>query len=109
MPFNPNIRHRHSIRLKDYDYSQAGAYFITICTLQRECLFGDITDGEMRLNELGKVVLDCWSAMVEHFSNVQLDEFIVMPNHFHGILQIIESVGAKQEVSASPNFGNNYN
>jgi putative transposase len=108
MTFNPDIHHRHSIRLKDYDYSQAGAYFITICSLHRECLFSDIADGKMRLNELGQVVMDCWFAMVEHFPNVQLDEFVVMPNHFHGILQIIESVGAKQEVSASPDFGNNY-
>src|ERR1035437_3146160 len=61
MPFNPDIHHRHSIRLKDYDYSQAGAYFITICALQRECLFGDITDGEMRLNELGLVIMDEWN------------------------------------------------
>ncbi|MGL5879545.1 MAG: hypothetical protein ACRC2V_17445, partial [Xenococcaceae cyanobacterium] len=60
MSYNPAKHHRRSIRLKGYDYSKAGAYFITICTCQRQCLFGAITDGEMKLIEFGKIVLECW-------------------------------------------------
>ena len=77
---------RRSIRLKDYDYSQSGAYFITICTHNKEILFGEILDGEMQLNEWGNVVEDCWDEVPRHFKNVELDAFIVMPNHVHGII-----------------------
>jgi putative transposase len=105
MSFNPEIHHRRSIRLKEYDYSAAGAYFVTICAFQRECLFGEIVDGEMVLNEIGTIVLDCWSKIPEYFPTVILDECIAMPNHFHGIIHISESpVGAKQGSSASPAF-----
>jgi putative transposase len=93
MTFNHDIHHRRSIRLKDYDYSQAGAYFVTICTKDKECMFGDVIDGEMRSNEMGHVVRQCWNAIPEHFPNSVLDEFVVMPNHVHGI--IILNVGAK--------------
>ena len=81
--------------MKDYDYSQAGAYFITICTYNKECLFGDVVDGEMVLNEYGKVVEREWLRTTEIRHNVELDEFIVMPNHMHGIVATVEShVGA---------------
>jgi putative transposase len=80
--------HRRSIRLKGYDYSQAGAYFVTICTKNRECFFGDIEQGQMILNEAGNVVKIWWSEMKNKFRNVELDEFIIMPNHFHGIVFI---------------------
>ena len=86
MSYNPAKHHRRSIRLKGYDYSEAGIYFLTICTHQRECLFGEIIDGEMKLIEFGKIVLECWQAIPKHFSRIELDEFIVMPNHIHGIL-----------------------
>ncbi|HIJ94423.1 MAG TPA: transposase [Desulfuromonadales bacterium] len=109
MIFNPDIHHRHSIRLKDYDYSQAGAYFVTLCAWQRECLFGDFVDGKMRLNELGQVVESVWCGLIRHFANLDLDQHVIMPNHFHGILQINDTanndnVGAKQGSSALPGF-----
>jgi len=94
MRYDPNRHHRRSIRLSGYDYSQAGAYFITICTQDRACLFGDVVDGEMRLNDAGRVAQQCWRQIPAHFPNVELDEFVVMPNHVHGIL-VITDVGAK--------------
>jgi REP element-mobilizing transposase RayT len=92
MKYNPQTHHRRSIRLKGYDYSQAGAYFITICTHNRECLFGTIENGEMMLNDGGNIAEECWLEIPKHFPNVVLHEYIVMPNHVHGI---IELVGAK--------------
>ena len=89
---------RRSIRLKHYDYSQAGAYFVTICTHARACVFGDVVDGAMVLNDAGKMAAQCWRAIPEHFPRVALDVFVVMPNHVHGILFIHdapENVGAK--------------
>jgi len=93
MKYNPDIHHSRSIRLKDYDYSQAGAYFVTICAKDKEYVFGDVVNGEVRLNELGIVAMQCWNAIPQHFPNVFLDEFIVMPNHVHGIIAF--NVGAK--------------
>jgi REP element-mobilizing transposase RayT len=107
MSYNPDIHHRHSIRLKDYDYSQAGAYFVTICAWQRECLFGEIVNGVMVLNDTGRIIESEWSGMPKHFTNINLDEYMIMPNHFHGILHINEfvgTVGAKQDSSALPVF-----
>ena len=83
---NSQRHHRRSIRLKGYDYSQAGAYFITICTQDRACLFGDVVDGEMRLNDVGGMVHDEWLRTADMRPNVELDAFVVMPNHFHGII-----------------------
>ncbi len=93
MKYNAEIHHRRSIRLKGYDYSQNGAYFLTVCTHNRECLLGEITDGEMVLNEYGKIVDECWRGLPNHYQNMQLDYFVVMPNHFHGII-MINTVGA---------------
>ena len=93
--YNPAIHHRRSIRLKEYDYSQAGAYFVTICTHDRQCRFGNVLDGEMVLNELGAIAREQWICLPERFHNVVFDEFVVMPNHMHGIILINESnVGA---------------
>lgn len=94
--YDPLKHHRRSVRLKGYDYSQAGAYFITICAQDRACLFGDVVDGEMRLNEAGRMVLDEWHALPNRFPNVDLDAFFVMPNHVHRIIVIThaDSVGA---------------
>ncbi len=97
MSYDPEIHHRRSIRLKGYDYSQAGAYFITICTHERECLFGEIRDGQMHLNEIGKIVETEWLKTAEIRDNVELDAFVVMPNHLHGIIVITgnsKTVGA---------------
>jgi putative transposase len=88
MTFNPAKHHRHSIRLPEYDYTQPGAYFVTICVKNRDCLFGEIVNGEMRLNEYGEIVTEKWRWLAQQYPYVKLDEFIVMPNHFHGILWI---------------------
>jgi REP element-mobilizing transposase RayT len=89
-------RHRRSVRLRDYNYSQSGAYFVTICTKERACMFGEIVDGAMQLNDAGIMVEQCWSDIPNHFPQVDLNAFIVMPNHVHGIIVIAEGpVGAK--------------
>ena len=88
MKYDPQKHHRRSIRLKGHDYTSPGAYFITICTHQRQCLFGEIIDGEMQLNEFGKWVDACWKRLPTHFPHLQLDRFVVMPNHIHGILTL---------------------
>lgn len=86
--YDPNKHHRRSIRMKGFDYSQPGKYFITICTHQRQLLFGDIVDGVMMLNELGQIVQQCWTEIPKHYPDVKIDEFVVMPNHMHGIITI---------------------
>jgi len=86
MPYDPEKHHRHTVRLPEYDYRQAGAYFITLCAYQRESLFGEIVDDEMHLNECGYIVTDEWIATAMIRPGVLLDEFIVMPNHFHAIV-----------------------
>ena len=92
MKYNPDTNHRRSIRLKGYDYSQEGAYFVTICTHNRECMFGKILDGEMRINEWGTIVEHCWLEIPEHYPNVSLDEFVIMPNHVHGVIILNENI-----------------
>jgi putative transposase len=81
-----------SIRKKGYDYSQCGSYFITICTLGKVCLLGRIADGNVVLNRYGKIVKNCWHDLPNHYQNVVLDEFVIMPDHVHGII-IIKNVG----------------
>ncbi|MBI3166405.1 MAG: transposase [Anaerolineales bacterium] len=88
--FDPQKHHRKSIRLKEYDYSQVGAYYVTIVTYQRDCLFGEVVNGEMILNEYGKVADECWRAIPEHFPNVELGLHVIMPNHVHGIIVIAD-------------------
>jgi REP element-mobilizing transposase RayT len=90
MSYNPAIHHRRSIRLKGYDYRRPGAYFFTSCVLARACIFGDVIGGEMHCNEKGRLVWDAWLGVPEHYSYFALDEFIVMPNHVHGILVVTE-------------------
>ena len=101
MPYDPGRHHRRSIRLRGYDYTSAGAYFITICAHRRECLFGEVVDGVMRLNVYGRVVDACWQAIPDHFPHVMLDVYVIMPNHVHGIIAIVDDppVGARH---ASP-------
>jgi len=91
--FNPDTHHRRSIRLRSYDYSQAGSYFITLCTQKKACLFGAIAGDVMQLNDAGRLVRGIWGAIPEHYSSVELDYFVVMPNHIHGILVL--NVGAQ--------------
>lgn len=99
MNYNPEKHHRRSTRLKGYDYSRPGAYFVTIVTQARACLFGDVVGGEMRLNGAGRVAEQCWRDIPIHFPHVTVDAFVVMPNHIHGVLWIVDddghSVGAK--------------
>ena len=85
MKYNPYIHHRGSIRLKEYDYSQGGAYFITICTHNREWVFGDVEEIEIELSSIGEIAKKFCMEIPNHF-NLELDEFIVMPNHVHGII-----------------------
>jgi REP element-mobilizing transposase RayT len=92
--FDPQKHHRKSIRLQGYDYSQAGAYYVTIVTYQCDCLFGEVVNGEMVLNEYGKVADECWRAISEHFPFVELGAYVIMPNHAHGIIVITNGRGA---------------
>ena len=98
--YDPERHHRRSIRLKGYDYTQPGAYFITICTYQRASLFGQVVDGEMAVNEWGKIVREEWFRTTRVRPYVELfdDEFVVMPNHIHGIIWIVDDkhVGAQR-------------
>ena len=105
--FDPQKHHRRSIRLQGYDYSQAGAYYVTIVTYHRDCLFGEIVNEEMILNDLGKIADECWRAIPEHFPNVELGAHVIMPNHAHGIIVIHNdesrpNVGATQWVAPTP-------
>ena len=109
MQYNPQIHHRKSIRLKEYDYSQAGLYFITICCQNRKCLFGNITVGagpracpqiklnnarQMKLNNAGQMINQIWNEIPSFYNGFNIHEFIVMPNHIHGIIEIVKPVGA---------------
>ena len=85
--YNPKKHHRHSIRLKNYDYND-GFYFVTICCQNRACIFGEIKNGIMMPNEYGKIAINEWLKTESIRSNVKLYEFVVMPNHIHGILEI---------------------
>lgn len=91
MSYDPDRHHRRSIRLRGYDYAQAGAYFVTICVQNHELIFGDVIGAEMRLSSFGHLVVECWQAIPDHFHHATLDTFIAMPNHVHGILVIAHS------------------
>ena len=106
MIYNPEIHHRRSIRLKGYDYSQMGAYFVTVCVKDRHCLFGDVEQGEIMLNDAGNMVKTWWLSIPDKYRYVELDECMMMPNHFHGIIKI---VGADQRVCPDPSVPENFN
>lgn len=89
MTYDHHRHYRQSIRLKEYDYSQSGAYFVTICSKDRACLFGEIVDGEMLLNETGQMVRNMWNDLDDRYPDIETDEFVVMPNHLHGIIVIV--------------------
>lgn len=93
MTYNPDNHHRRSIRLKGRDYSQSGAYYMTICTQNRLCLFGNVINKEMILNDAGNMIEKWWFELPNKFSSVELDCFIIMPNHIHGILFINNNDG----------------
>lgn len=99
MAYDPAIHHRTSVRLRDYDYSQPGNYFITICTACRACLFGEMIGSEMRLNEIGQMIRDEWLRSGGIRPELRLDEWVIMPNHLHGI------VGITGMLTADPSTG----
>jgi putative transposase len=109
MKYDPEKHHRRSIRLKGYDYTQMGAYFVTVVTKDRECLFGEVTDGNTRLNDTGRLIERWWVELNHKFPVVETDEFVVMPNHFHGIIVLTDvRVGADLRVGpASDRKGGN--
>lgn len=90
MKYDPQKHHRKSIRLRGYDYSRPGAYFITINVHNRICRFGKIENGQMLLSDVGKTAYNNWNAIPDHFDNAQLDAFVIMPNHIHGIMILLE-------------------
>lgn len=102
MTFNPDIHHRRSIRLREYDYSSVGAYFVTVCANGRECLFGECDDGDMRVNDAGRMVVEIWNSLLERFPNVALDEYMIMPNHFHGIIVLEDANERRGEPCVRP-------
>ncbi|MTJ32009.1 transposase [Aphanizomenon sp. UHCC 0183] len=106
MKYNPDIHKRQSIRLQGYDYSQSGLYFITICCYERECLFGNIINSQITLNNFGELIKEEWLKSAEIRKEIELDEFVIMPNHFHGIVIINQEINRdfiKNNVEASDN------
>jgi putative transposase len=91
MQNNPTLPQRRSLRLKGYDYSQTGVYFVTLCAQEKKCLFGEIVNDEMRVNELGTIVAAEWEKSAEIRSEIELGPYVVMPNHLHGIILIVDT------------------
>jgi putative transposase len=106
MPYDPQRHHRQSTRLRGYEYSQPGAYFVTICVEGRKPLLGRVVDGVMELNELGRIVLRAWDDLPLRFATIQMDAFVVMPNHVHGVVILGASdpaiLGGKDRASPVP-------
>ena len=100
--YNPQIHNRRSLRLQGYDYSKEGLYYITICCQDRVCLFGEIINGEMYLNDIGEIANKCWLEIPDHFPNVVLHEYIVMPNHIHGIIELTNSAAGVENFQPLP-------
>ena len=91
--YHSEKRSRSSIRLKGFDYSQPGAYFVTLVSKNRNCIFGRIEGNHIRLNEIGELVVNCWLSIPKYFDITILDEFVLMPNHLHSIIFIHEALG----------------
>ena len=99
------LTYRRSVRLRNADYSHIGHYFVTICAFQMRCRFGKIADGTVILNVLGRIAVDCWREIPNHFKNVELDPFVVMPNHVHGILTISRGPENESHVAIKDGHG----
>ena len=87
MKYHPAIHNRHSIRIPGYDYSQQGSYFVTVCVQNKECLFGNVVDGKMVLNEFGYIISETWQWLATQYKYILLHEWIIMPNHLLGIIE----------------------
>lgn len=114
--YNPAKHHRRSIRLQGYDYSREGLYFITLCVHNRECLFGEISNGEMILNEYGCIANNCWKEIPDHYPSAVLHAHVIIPNHIHGVIELVgaqnsvgtqdfESNGGVQNIVVVQHFG----
>jgi putative transposase len=103
--YDPNIHHRRSIRLPGYDYSEEGWYFVTVCVQNRLCLLGDITENRMQLYEAGLMIEVWWRKLGGKFPNVQTDEYVVMPNHFHGIVSVGAAPCGRPDADVPKNEG----
>src|SRR5579863_6360820 len=90
MPYDPEKHHRRSIRLQHYDYRMPGSYYVTICTHEQKCVFGEIKNNIACLNEPGNIAKRNWLALPQRFLTIEMDEYIIMPNHMHGIITIPE-------------------
>ena len=104
MKYNPAVHHRRSIRLKGYDYSSAGAYFITAVLQHRAHLFGSVNENGVQLSEAGKIAHRCWEEIPNHFPNTAVDEFVIMPDHMHGIVVVLEE--GREEIKRDKNESN---
>jgi len=104
MSYNPLIHHRKAIRLKEYDYSQPGEYFVTICIYEKACVFGEVFEEKTRLSMVGEIAKKCWEEIPKHFPNIELDEYVIMPNHVHGIIIITEGRDLINQIPTKNNF-----
>lgn len=98
MTFDSATHHRRSLRLRGYDYAQAGAYFVTVCTQNRTCLFGEIADGQMTINDAGLMVARWFEQLPDKFPDIECDAFVCMPNHVHFVIVIHSAAGADPRV-----------
>ncbi len=100
--YDPRKHYRRSIRLKGYDYSSPGSYFVTMCVQDWVWMFGDVVDGEMSLSPYGKIAARCWEDIPRHFKNALLDEYVIMPNHVHGIIILRYRDEEESQVGVQP-------
>ena len=94
--YDPSKHHRRSIRLKGYDYTQEGAYYVTIVAWQRECLFGEVVNAEMALSKFGLIAKQQWEQLPKRFPTIELGAYVIMPNHMHGIIVITDGRGTAE-------------
>jgi REP element-mobilizing transposase RayT len=102
MKYDLTKHRRRSIRLKEFDYSQPGSYFVTIVSRNRELLFGEVWDDKLRLNDAGRFVHAAWCDLPNHFTGVSLDAFVVMPNHVHGIIELHDDTSNRAGLKPAP-------
>lgn len=93
------MKRKNSLRLENYNYSNSGAYFITICSYKRKEIFGEIENGLMHLNNVGKIIQTSWYQIPENYDNIKLDDFVIMPNHIHGIIWIVGAIHESPETN----------